>query len=219
MFTEADDNVYPFGDNFIPNDFKDVFEQAPPAPSEIAVAYSTQHDWRTMERRGSSSISVQFFADPPQLNVPFDSLSPLHKTLIKIIADGREQVIYLIGVTGSEKTEVILRICAEMAKCGKEVQIAASANKAATAFYEPTVHSMLGLSFQNSNKDVKASDSKCVSNAILYENTDLFIIDEISMVSVQLLGLIDDVMSKFFNPSGKNVAREKNHLLEVSECF
>ena len=41
LFTEADDDVYPSDDNFIPNDFKDVLEQAPPAPSEIALAYLT----------------------------------------------------------------------------------------------------------------------------------------------------------------------------------
>ena len=111
LFTEADDDVYPSDDNFIPNDFKDVLEQAPPAPSEIALAYLTQHDWRTMEQRGRSSKSVKFLAHSPQPNVLCDSLSPLQKTLIKIIADGREQVIYLIGVAGSGKTCNFTRVC------------------------------------------------------------------------------------------------------------
>ena len=90
-----------------------------------------------------------------------------------------------------------------MAKRGKQVQVAASTGKAATAFHEPFVHSMLGVSFQDGNRDIKASDSKCVSNAIFYENTDLFIIDEINMGSAQLMGLIDDILSKSFNPQRK----------------
>jgi hypothetical protein len=92
------------------------------------------------------------------------------------------------------------------------VQAGAGTGKAASLFNGPTTHSMFGWS-HNEFQEAKASAShnrKMGQFRTFYENTHLFIIDELNAMSASSLALLDDTMTQIFNP---NLKRYKQQLL------
>ena len=92
------------------------------------------------------------------------------------------------------------------------VQACASTGIAARNVNVPTLHGMLGLSMtdcSNSEMRIDVSSNKCRDNAIMYENTEVFIIDEVNMLPAHVLGFVEELMTKSFNPKLKTL---KNHL-------
>ena len=76
----------------------------------------------------------------------------------------------------------------------------------------PTHHGMLGLSIMdccNSEMQIDTGSNKCRDDAIKYEHTEVFIIYEVSMLLAHVLGFVEKLMTKSFNPELK---KHNNHL-------
>jgi hypothetical protein len=83
------------------------------------------------------------------------------------------------------------------------VQAGAGTGKAASIFNGPTTHSMFGWS-HNEFQEVQASASnnrKMGQLRTFYENTDVFIVDEVNAMFASSLALLDETMTQIFNPN------------------
>ncbi len=100
--------------------------------------------------------------------------------------------LFITGGAGSGKTTLTRAIIDEMTKSGKQVARLASTGMAATLLEGQTLHSFLDLGISNSQEELqrngKLEPSK--KSAKLIHAMDVIIIDEISMVSAQLLDMI-----------------------------
>lgn len=93
------------------------------------------------------------------------------------------------------------------------VHIGATTGKAANYFNGPTVHSMFGISqndFNEGSMPLNVSSKKCAGNKLIYEDVDLFIIDEVGMMPSHVLGFISEIMTLSFNSN-----KLKKHTKEV----
>ena len=213
LCSNDDDNntTYPSVENFLPHDiYKGIMEQTPLEISEISVAYPTQPQYRCIENSIRTFKSKRFFADPPNPRTQLHDLNKLQQKFVEIAVSGHCQVLYLTGVAGSGKTEVILHI---MKQLKGRVQACASTGIAARNLNAPTLHGMLGLSMtdcSNSEMRIDTCCNKCRDNAIMYENTEVFIIDEVNMLPAHVLGFVEELMTKSFNPQLK---KQNNRLL------
>jgi hypothetical protein len=91
-----------------------------------------------------------------------------------------------------------------------KVQAGAGTGKAASLFNGPTTHSMFGWS-HNEFQEAKASASnnrKMGQLRTFYENTDVFIIDEVNAMSASSLALLDETMTQIFNPNLKRYSQQ-----------
>jgi hypothetical protein len=85
------------------------------------------------------------------------------------------------------------------------VQAGAQTGKAASNFNGPTTYAMFGWSHDEFRQVRVASgeQAKLDRLRIFYENTKVFVIDEINAVSAAQLGLMDEMMCKIFDPDRK----------------
>lgn len=183
-------------------------QQPAPSINEIAVAYPSQHEWRLAEEMVRNYRTKRFLSHPPEPRVMFDELTMLQQKFVEVAIDGKHQVMYLLGRAGSGKTEVLLHICSRMKG---RVQIGATTGKAASYFNGPTVHGMFGISLQDFSEGsvrLDAGSKKCRENAMMYEDVELFIIDECGMMPANMLGLLDEIMTLSFNPERKKTKGE-----------
>ena len=205
------DTNYPSVENFLPHDiYKGIMEQTPLEIDKVSVAYPSQPQYRCIENSIRTFKSKRFFADPPNPTTQLHNLDKLQQKFVEIAVSGNYPVLYLTGVAGSGKTEVILHI---MKLLKGRVQACASTGIAARNLNAPTLHGMLGLSMtdcSNGEMRIDTSSNKCRDNAIMYENTQVFIIDEVNMLSAHVLGFVEELMTKSFNPKLK---KHKNRLL------
>ena len=201
---DDNDANYPSVENFLPYDiYKGIMEQTPLEIDKISVAYPSQPQYRCIENSIRTFKSKRFFADPPNPTTQLHDLNELQQKFVEIAISGIHQVLYLTGVAGSGKTEVILHI---MKQLKGRVQACASTGIAARNLNAPTLHGMLGLSMtdcNNSEMRIDTSSNKCRDNAIMYENTEVFIIDEVNMLPAHVLGFVEELMTKSFNPKLK----------------
>ena len=201
---DDNDTSYPSVENFLPHDiYKGIMEQTPLQIDKISVAYPSQPQYRCIENSIRTFKSKRFFADPPNPRTQLCDLNELQQKFVEIAVSGNYQVLYLTGVAGSGKTEVILHI---MKQLKGRVQACASTGIAARNLNAPTLHGMLGLSMtdcSNSEMRIDTSSNKCRDNAIMYENTEVFIIDEVNMLPAHVLGFVEELMTKSFNPKLK----------------
>lgn len=138
LYEEADDYGYPSADNYLlTNEFKQIMNQSVPALYEIAVAYPTQNELKLTEQLVNRYKSKRFLAKPQEPKVAFGNLTTLQQKFVNMAVAGHHQVMYLLGRSGSGKTEVLLHICNRMKG---RVQRGATTGKAASYFNGPTVH-------------------------------------------------------------------------------
>ena len=201
---DADDHDYPAVENFLPyNIYKDIMEQNIPAAQDISVAYPSQPQYNAIESFLKNVKTKKFIANPPRPKTQLHELSDLQQHFILQAISGRHQVLYLTGIAGSGKTEIILHI---MQQLKGRVQACASTGIAARNLNAPTLHGMLGISktdCSNSELRIDSTSTKCKDNSIFYENIDVFIIDEVNMISAHMLGFVEELFTKSFNPKLK----------------
>ena len=207
IYEEADDYDFPSADNYLLADhFKEILEQPPPSLQDIAIAYPMQNEWQNVEARMRQHKSKRFLAKPPPPSVPYDRLTPLQQKFIEVAVAGEDQVMYLLGKAGSGKSEVLKHVCQRMGP--EKVQIGATTGKAASYFNGPTVHGMFGLSqndFSEASAHLDPYDKKCQDNRVAYQDVELFIVDEVGMLPAHLLGYLEEVMCKTFNPKNNKI--------------
>ena len=207
IYEEADDYDFPSADNYLLADhFKEILEQPPPSFQDIAIAYPMQNEWQNVEARMCQHKSKRFLAKPPPPSVPYDRLTPLQQKFIEVAVAGEDQVMYLLGKAGSGKSEVLKHVCQRMGP--EKVQIGATTGKAASYFNGPTVHGMFGLSqndFSEASAHLDPYDKKCQDNRVAYQDVELFIVDEVGMLPAHLLGYLEEVMCKTFNPKNNKI--------------
>ena len=207
IYEEADDYDFPSADNYLLADhFKEILEQPPPSLQDIAIAYPMQNEWQNVEARMRQHKSKRFLAKPPPPSVPYDRLTPLQQKFIEVAVAGEDQVMYLLGKAGSGKSEVLKHVCQRMGP--EKVQIGATTGKAASYFNGPTVHGMFGLSqndFSEASAHLDPYNKKCQDNRVAYQDVELFIVDEVGMLPAHLLGYLEEVMCKTFNPKNNKI--------------
>jgi len=98
-----------------------------------------------------------------------------------------EENVYLTGYPGSGKTYLINKFINENKKSGKRIAITASTGVAATHINGQTIHSYCGFNVS------KIPNLKLIENV---KNTDILIIDEISMLSAEDFSKIDISIQK-----------------------
>ncbi|KAJ1332247.1 hypothetical protein BSLG_008906 [Batrachochytrium salamandrivorans] len=129
----------------------------------------------------------------PGIDLNFQ-LSPEQKEIMDIIEEGGS--IYFTGKAGSGKTQLIRHIAAKMRLTGHTVSITAPTGIAASLIGGKTLHSFLGINGLTSEPSIQ----KIVQRIRLeeprsnkYMLTDLFILDEASMISASLFTTLDQV--------------------------
>ncbi|KAH6574260.1 hypothetical protein BASA61_007173 [Batrachochytrium salamandrivorans] len=142
---------------------------------------------------GASFISQLNSMQTPGIDLNFQ-LSPEQKEIMDIIEEGGS--IYFTGKAGSGKTQLIRHIAAKMRLTGHTVSITAPTGIAASLIGGKTLHSFLGINGLTSEPSIQ----KIVQRIRLeeprsnkYMLTDLFILDEASMISASLFTTLDQV--------------------------
>ena len=137
--------------------------------------------------------------------MPYDRLKSLQQKFIKVAVAGKDQVMYLLGKAGNSKSEVLKHVCQRMGP--EKVQIGATTGKAASYFNRPTVYVMFGMfqkDFSAASAHLDSYDKKCKDNRVVYQDVELFIIDEAGMLPAHLLRYLE-VMCKTFNPKNTKI--------------
>jgi len=99
---ELDGAEYPLSVSFLPADvYTEILQQQPPKLSEVSVAFPRQVNWQQREEMVSSNKSTLFMAAPPRPVVGLKKLTFWHRQAVEMITDGREQILYLYGATGT----------------------------------------------------------------------------------------------------------------------
>jgi hypothetical protein len=189
--------------NFLPADtFREVLKQKPPSAIELNVAFPLMYQFQRRQELVTSNKSTLFMADPPAPSVPLERLTYWHRKAFELMTRGPHQVVYLYGKAGCGKTEVALHV-AQFYKGA--CQAGAGTGRAASNFCGPTTHAMFGLSHDEFKQARTGSyqDNKINRLRIFYENTKVFIIDEVNAISAAQVGLLDEMMQKVFDPDSK----------------
>lgn len=102
--------------------------------------------------------------------------------------------VFLTGAPGAGKTYVLNEFIRRVRAQGKEVAVTASTGIAATHIGGTTIHSWSGLGIRDrllpgDHQRLRANDKL----ATRYKNTDILVIDEISMLHGERLNMIDEV--------------------------
>jgi len=123
----------------------------------------------------------------------------LQSTALKIMKAGEN--VFLTGSAGAGKTYVLNQYIQYLRERGVPVAITASTGIAATHLGGQTIHSWSGLGIREeiTERDLeKIAKKKKVRQRL--EKVEVLIIDEISMISKQTLGCIDQIL-RFFKVS------------------
>src|SRR5208282_2555948 len=146
-----------------------------------------------------------FMANPPPISVPYDKLTAVQQWAVDLGVDDSHKIIYLCGKAGCGKTEVALHICD---KLRGRVQAGAGTGKAASNFNGPTIHGMFGWSFASFSGGYASIPNarKLGEMMAFYEQTDVFIIDEINAMAASALAQVHETMTLLFNPNRKRNA-------------
>jgi len=200
---ETDLSDFPCSLNFLPADtFREVLQQKPPTDDEISVAFPLQPDLQKLEEMVTINKSQRFMASPPKPRVPLQGMTVLQQKAVELGTNMEHKILYLCGKAGSGKTEVALHICEQLSG---HVQAGAGTGKAATNFNGPTVHAMFGWSYDGYNGGEPSQLSpKTVSKLREdYNDTDVFVIDEVNAMSAEALAQLDETMTQIFNSQRK----------------
>jgi len=200
---EADLSDFPCSLNFLPPDtFREVLQQKPPTDDEISVAFPLQPDLQKLEEMVSVNKSQRFKASPPAPRVPLQGMTVLQQKAVELGTNMEHKILYLCGKAGSGKTEVALHICEQLSG---HVQAGAGTGKAATNFNGPTVHAMFGWSYDGytGGEPSQLSPNQITDLKRFYNDTDVFVIDEVNAMSAEALAQLDETMTQIFNSQRK----------------
>jgi len=200
---EVDTSEYPSLLNFLPVEtFREVLEQKPPTMDDISVAFPMQNDWQTLQELVVIDKHKLFMAKPPAPSVAYEDLTPIQQLAVDVGVDMKQKILYVSGIAGSGKSELALHVCQ---KLPGRVQVGAATGKAAANFNGTTLHSMFGWSFDDfsGGKGHIPNSRKLEKLKTFYENTDIFIVDEVNACSAAMLAQLDECMTAVFNPSHK----------------
>jgi ATP-dependent DNA helicase PIF1 len=123
------------------------------------------------------------------------------KQALKIMTSG--QNVFLTGSPGAGKTYVLSQFISLAKANGDIVAVTATTGIAATHLSGITIHSWSGIGISSSFND--PAIQKVLSNKQIkarYKNTDILIIDEVSMLNDERLDLIND-LAKLFRKSNE----------------
>lgn len=189
--------------NFLLTDtLNEIQQQKPPEVSEVRVAFPLEYSFVCRQEMVTANKTKLFMADPPAPEVPRDQMTFWHNKAIDLIIQGHCQIIYVFGKAGPGKSELALHICAHFKGA---VQAGAGTAKVATNFNGPTTHAMFGWShdeFQHAGVDSN-QQTKLDRLRIFYEDTKVFVIDEVNAMSAAQVGVMDEMMCQIFDPERK----------------
>jgi PIF1-like helicase len=133
-------------------------------------------------------------ANPPKPDVEVSKIIAMQRHAYDLVVNGRENFADY-GKAGSGKTLIAQHLCD---KFEGRVQAAAGTGKAASNFNGPTIHGCFMWSAKGTVDARSMSPVKKQTLQNFYENTELFIFDEISACGADLLYLIDKTMRELF---------------------
>ena len=201
LYDELDEADVPSILNFLPPDtFREVLQQDPPELSTICIAFPTQHDWQKKEEMMGKGKNLLFLADPPAPAIAREHLSFWHKQAIdRMVNDARQQILYVYGKAGREKLKLLCTFASiSRAECRPVLGVA---KRHQTLMDQRCTRCLDGRITNTSRLGVSAnSHAKLERLRIFYENTELFVIDEVNAMSAADLGLLDEMMCKIFDP-------------------
>ena len=77
--------------NFLPPDtFHGILEQAPPAMSDICIAFPLQHSWQAREEMVRDNKTALFMGNPPSPPVKIDEMSFWHRKAIELVGTAKQ---------------------------------------------------------------------------------------------------------------------------------
>jgi hypothetical protein len=133
--------------------------------------------------------------DPPKPEIDLCNLTVIQRHAYDLIAEGDEKILYIYGKAGTGKTIIAQHLCERFA--GK-VQAAAGTGRASSNFNGPTIHGafLWGAKCSSFSSSISAAKKQRLQN--FYQNTELFIFDEINACSADMLYQIDETMKELF---------------------
>ena len=204
---EVDQSEYPSVLNFLPPDtFRELLDQKPPEMAEIDIAFPTQTSWQELEEMVKVEKTKLFMAQPPVCSVAYEEMTEVQQWAVDLGIDMNQKILYLCGKAGCGKTQVALKICELL---NGRVQAAAATGKAASLLGAPTVHGMFRWS--HCGGDSAPSSRKLSELRAFYQDTDVFIVDEVNAMSAAMLAQMHETLTVLFNPNGQQDA-EQNEL-------
>jgi hypothetical protein len=207
VVSENDNDEYPSALNYVPSDFlRGVELQEPPTVDELSVAFPEHGVWKQLEKTVRRVSSGLFMAKPNKPNVQTSQLTPMQQHAVELINSGEEKVLYIIGKAGTGKTLTGLMICHCPRFVGR-VQAAAGTGKAASNFNGPTIHGAFLWSANRAFNSSTMTQAKKQKLQNFYENTELFLFDEVLASGADILCMIDETMKELFCKRNSKGAR------------
>jgi len=196
---EVDECDYPSCLNFLPPDiFREILEQGVPDDDSICVTFPMQPDIQHIEDLCTVDRQQRFLANPPSPTIKFEKLTVVQRKAVQLGVDMNVKILYLSGKAGSGKTEVALHICEHFK--GK-VQTCAVSARAASNLAGTTVHGLFGWACDGySNGEASKIALKDIQPLLdLYQDTEVFIVDEVNSMTADMLARLDESMTQLFN--------------------
>jgi len=190
---ELDNLAYPeFNAYLAPDTFREILDQPVPAMTEIAVAYTLQPAWQTLEDIVTKNDVKLFMARPPDPVVKREDLTAVQEFALTQMLDMNQQFVYVMGKAGSGKTAVSLLAC-EYFK--GHVQAGAGSAKAAANFNGPTIHGMFIWAKDIGNG---VSDKNLEMLRLFYRDLKVIVVDEVNAISADMLAHMNETLDKIF---------------------
>ena len=162
--------------------------------------FSTDDEYedRPSRRRARASAAADVPIAAPELAtetaVPLEGLDDDQKKVVRLVVQRRINTC-VIGRAGTGKSTVIDTICREARKKELRVRLAAPSGTTALNIGGQTIHAFAGLGGKL-NRGLKYYEQKAKTPRMKsrMSSTDILIVDEISMISNELLERLDKVM-------------------------
>ncbi|KAI6889288.1 hypothetical protein KC360_g3492 [Hortaea werneckii] len=176
-----------------------AYEYTPPRRSQ-----QSQSERRTFKREDDTDNSMDNLTPPPSQEMA--SLGPAFSPPPAIELDAQQQEAYddaiagrnlfMTGPAGCGKSTIIRMLISALQDLGKRVRICAPTGKAAEQIGGTTYHSFLKLNQGTNNNSIRQLEWKARASWLRpqLKDTDVLIIDEISMVQNEDLQRIDRML-------------------------
>jgi Cdc6-like AAA superfamily ATPase len=199
IYDELDESEYPSSLNFLPPDtFREILEQEPPTTDEITVTFPMNPDVQRLQEMVTVDKFKLFMARPPRSSIPIENMTAMQRKAVQLGVDMNEKILYICGKAGCGKTEVALHISQQLEG---RVQISCWSGMAATNLRCGTVHAMFKWPFDGYS-DGKPTQMSAQKKSLLrdfYQDTEVFMIDEVNAMSAEMLAQLDETLTELFN--------------------